>query len=98
MDGKVTAVLGTHTHVQTNDARIMPQGTFFISDVGACMSLHSIIGMKRDKIIRSIFMPGKYRMEASKEYPYILNAVYLNVEAGKVRDWKVINELYHGDN
>jgi 2',3'-cyclic-nucleotide 2'-phosphodiesterase len=45
MDGRVSAVIGSHTHVQTADERILPGGTAFLTDVGACGPQHSIIGM-----------------------------------------------------
>jgi hypothetical protein len=45
MDGRVTAAVGSHTHVQTADERILPAGTAFITDAGACGPLNSIIGM-----------------------------------------------------
>lgn len=44
LDGRVSAVVGTHTHVQTNDARRLPGGTLFISDVGMCGALDGVIG------------------------------------------------------
>lgn len=46
LDGRVTAVLGTHTHVQTADERLLPRGTAFISDVGMCGPVDSVIGVK----------------------------------------------------
>jgi metallophosphoesterase (TIGR00282 family) len=48
-DGRVSAVLGTHTHVPTADARVMPGGTAFISDVGMCGDYDSIIGMEKSE-------------------------------------------------
>ena len=45
-DGKVSGVVGTHTHVQTNDARILPGGTAYITDLGMGGSLNSMIGVK----------------------------------------------------
>lgn len=45
VDGRVTCVVGTHTHVQTNDSRILPKGTAFLTDVGACCAYESILGM-----------------------------------------------------
>jgi calcineurin-like phosphoesterase len=48
-DGKVTLVWGTHTHVQTNDHRILPKGTGFISDLGMCGPAHSVIGMDPER-------------------------------------------------
>ena len=48
LDGRVTAVLGTHTHVQTSDARIMPKGTAAITDVGMTGPHDSVIGVKTE--------------------------------------------------
>jgi len=44
LDGQVSAVIGTHTHVQTSDARILPQGTAYVTDAGACAPYNSVIG------------------------------------------------------
>jgi metallophosphoesterase (TIGR00282 family) len=51
LDGRVTAVLGTHTHVPTADERILPQGTAFQTDVGMTGPYESIIGMRPEKVI-----------------------------------------------
>lgn len=93
LDGKVTACIGTHTHVQTNDARILPQGTFFITDVGMCGSYNSIIGFKISKIIEKYHTGLSNKFEAEKEKPYIFNAILLQTENGKTVDFKVFNEL-----
>lgn len=52
LDGKVTAVLGTHTHVQTNDAQILPNGTAFVTDVGMSGAFNSVIGMATEVALR----------------------------------------------
>ena len=52
LDGKVDCVFGTHTHVQTNDAAILPEGTAFITDIGMTGAIDSILGMKPDSIIK----------------------------------------------
>jgi 2',3'-cyclic-nucleotide 2'-phosphodiesterase len=57
LDGKVSAVVGTHTHIQTADERVLPGGTAFITDVGMCGPLNSVIGMEKEAIIRR-FMTG----------------------------------------
>jgi metallophosphoesterase (TIGR00282 family) len=57
-DGKVTAVLGTHTHVQTADERIMPNGTAYITDLGMTGPVYSILGMEKDPIIEK-FLNGR---------------------------------------
>ena len=58
LDGQVTAVVGTHTHVQTADDRVLPDGTAYITDVGMCGPFDSVIGMaKRTKLI-GMFLVG----------------------------------------
>jgi metallophosphoesterase (TIGR00282 family) len=52
LDGRVAAVLGTHTHVPTADARVLPQGTGFITDLGMCGPYESIIGADVDAVVR----------------------------------------------
>ena len=51
LDGKVSGIVGTHTHVQTADEHILPQGTAFITDLGFCGALHSVIGMQPENVI-----------------------------------------------
>ena len=51
-DGKVSAVLGTHTHVQTRDYRILDKGTAYISDVGMCGPYNSILGTRKEEVIQ----------------------------------------------
>jgi len=52
LDGKVTAVIGTHTHVQTNDAKILPGGTAFLSDVGMAGAEYSILGREVESVLK----------------------------------------------
>lgn len=54
LDGRVALVLGTHTHVPTADARILPKGTGFITDVGMCGPYHSIIGRDVDSVVKGM--------------------------------------------
>jgi len=54
VDGMVTAVIGTHTHVQTNDAQIFPEGTAYITDAGLTGAVDSILGMKPDKMVEKM--------------------------------------------
>lgn len=61
LDGRVTLLIGTHTHAPTSDYRVMPQGTAFQSDVGMCGDYHSVIGMKPDEPLRRFLqkVPGE---------------------------------------
>ncbi|MDI3327251.1 MAG: TIGR00282 family metallophosphoesterase [Alicyclobacillaceae bacterium] len=63
-DGKVSAVVGTHTHVQTADERILPMGTAYITDVGMTGPFNGIIGMKREPVIRRMLthMPSRFEV------------------------------------
>ncbi|MEK6654008.1 MAG: TIGR00282 family metallophosphoesterase [Thermodesulfobacteriota bacterium] len=62
LDGKVTAVLGTHTHVQTADDRILPGGTAYITDVGMTGPFDSVIGIKKEAILQRFLLqiPNKF--------------------------------------
>jgi hypothetical protein len=62
LDGKVSAVVGTHTHVQTADERIMPGGTAFLCDAGMCGPIDSILGREASPVIQRFIdcMPCKY--------------------------------------
>lgn len=61
-DGKVSAVIGTHTHVQTADERVLPKGTAYITDVGMTGPHDSVIGSRRDQVIDSFLtmMPARF--------------------------------------
>ena len=54
LDGRVSALFGTHTHVQTSDAQVLPNGTGYITDVGMTGTIHSVLGVKTDIIINRL--------------------------------------------
>lgn len=64
LDGKVTAVVGTHTHTPTADGRILPRGTAFITDVGMTGPFDSVLGMKKEAALRRMMLgtPHKYEV------------------------------------
>ena len=76
LDGRATAVLGTHTHVPTADARILPGGTAFISDVGMTGPRGGVIGVKREQAIQSMLTRMPVKFETSTEDPW-LNGVLI---------------------
>ncbi len=67
LDGKVSAVLGTHTHVQTADAQILPGGTAYISDVGMSGPYESVIGMKIDVAVKRFTNQTPYKYEIATD-------------------------------
>ena len=79
LDGRVAAVVGTHTHVQTADARILPGGTAYITDVGMTGPHDSIIGMERADILARFVTGLPARMEPASENPR-LQAVVIDAD------------------
>jgi 2',3'-cyclic-nucleotide 2'-phosphodiesterase len=79
LDGRVTAVVGTHTHVPTADARVLPGGTAYISDVGMTGPRGGIIGVKREQALESLVTRMPVRFETSSDDPW-LNAVLITAE------------------
>jgi len=66
LDGKVSAVLGTHTHVQTADDRILPGGTAYITDVGMTGPFDSVIGIKKDTILQRFLLQIPTKFDVAK--------------------------------
>lgn len=66
LDGRVSAVFGTHTHVPTGDERILPAGTAFITDVGMTGGYEGIIGFRPDKVLRKFYLQTNVPLEVSK--------------------------------
>jgi metallophosphoesterase (TIGR00282 family) len=79
VNGKVSAVIGTHTHVQTADERILSEGTAFITDAGMTGAINSVIGMKKDKIIKKFLTHIPYRFETARG-PALLSGVIIDSE------------------
>jgi metallophosphoesterase (TIGR00282 family) len=84
LDGRVSSVIGTHTHIQTSDERILPRGTGFITDVGMTGPYEGILGVDREIIIRRFLMHMPIRFEVAKG-SLQFNAVYIEAdnETGK---------------
>ena len=80
VDGRLTACVGTHTHVPTSDARVLPDGTAYISDVGMTGPRGGVIGMKRELALKRFVTQMPVKLETSDEDPW-LNGVL--IEAGE---------------
>jgi 2',3'-cyclic-nucleotide 2'-phosphodiesterase len=79
LDGRVTACVGTHTHVPTADARVLPGGTAYITDVGMTGPLGGVIGVKREQALERFIKLTNVRFETSDEDPW-LNAVLIEAD------------------
>ena len=92
LDGKVDAVLGTHTHVQTNDAQVLPRGLMYITDLGMCGSYDSVLGVKAEIIL------NRY-LEIDNQAPFVfedkgrkqINGVLLDMDKKSI---KIVNEIF----
>jgi 2',3'-cyclic-nucleotide 2'-phosphodiesterase len=80
LDGRVGAVFGTHTHVPTADARVLPGGTAFISDVGMTGARTSVLGVKPEQALRALITQMPVRFETAEDDVWVMGAV---VEIGE---------------
>ncbi len=79
LDGRVSAMVGTHTHVQTNDSRIFSQGTAYITDVGMTGPFDGILGVQKEIVIQRFLkqLPARFTIDEGK---YQLNAVCIDLK------------------
>jgi metallophosphoesterase (TIGR00282 family) len=80
LDGRVTAVVGTHTHVPTADARVLPGGTAYVTDVGMTGPRGGVIGVRRELALEAMTTKMPVRFETSDEDPW-LNGVLIRASA-----------------
>lgn len=93
LDGRVSAVIGTHTHVMTADERILPQGTAYITDAGMTGAFDSVIGMEKEPIIEKFLtqLPTKFEVA---EHDVRFNGVVVEVDehSGRAMKIRAINQ------
>jgi calcineurin-like phosphoesterase len=96
LDGKVAAVIGTHTHVQTADERILPGGTACLTDVGMTGPHDGVIGMDKDGVIARFVsgLPGRFETAGGDPR---LNAVIIDVDAATGRATRIERLSYSED-
>ena len=90
LDGKVSAVIGTHTHVQTADERVLPGGTAYITDVGMTGPTDSVIGVKVQQVMHRFLLQTPSRFEVAKKGPTVMSAVVVAIDesTGRATDIK----------
>jgi metallophosphoesterase (TIGR00282 family) len=84
LDGRVTAVVGTHTHVPTADARVLPEGTAYITDVGMTGPRGGVIGVRRELALEAMITKMPIKFETSREDPW-LNGVLIRASDRPMR-------------
>lgn len=94
MDGRVAAVVGTHTHVQTADARVLPGGTAYITDVGMTGPLDSVIGVRKQDALSRFRLGIPSRFQIAKGDP-LFCAVTLVLDEGSGRAERIVTHWDH---
>ena len=79
LDGKVSAILGTHTHVQTNDAHVLPNGTAFISDVGMTGFANGVLGCTKETVVEKIIYGKQSKFQTPDEGRGVFSAVVIDI-------------------
>ena len=97
LDGRVSAVVGTHTHVQTADNRILPKGTAFMSDVGMTGPYDGILGMEREVVLRRFVTGMPARFEVPKDGRSQLSAVYIEIDKKNGKAKKIERIMINDD-
>ena len=80
IDGKVSAVLGTHNHVQANDAHVLPNGTAFISDVGMTGFADGVLGCTKETVVEKIIYGKQSKFQTPDEGRGVFSAVVLDID------------------
>ena len=84
LDGKVDAIVGTHTHVPTCDQMVLPKGTLYITDVGMCGAVDSSLGVKAEITIRMFLTARNQRFEWESAGRRAFRSVLLDTEANSI--------------
>ena len=92
LDGRVSAVVGTHTHVPTADERILPGGTAYITDVGMAGARDSVIGIQREQAIQKFLTGRPHRFEPAKGGLF-LSAVFIAIDPESGRALSIAREV-----
>ena len=80
LDGRVNAVVGTHTHIQTADERILPQGTAYITDLGMVGPWNSILGVKTEIILQKFTTAMPCRFDLEESGPMVYSALIVDID------------------
>ncbi|RDW19551.1 TIGR00282 family metallophosphoesterase [Oceanobacillus arenosus] len=97
IDGRVSAVVGTHTHTQTADERILPAGTAYITDVGMTGPYDGILGVEREAVIKRFLTSLPVRFETTKEGRTQLNGFFVTIDDSSGKATKVERIMINED-
>jgi metallophosphoesterase (TIGR00282 family) len=98
LDGRVSAVIGTHTHVQTSDNRVLPSGTAYLTDVGMTGPYDGILGVEKDLVIKRFITSLPVRFEVPKTGRALLSAALVQIDPKTGLAKKIERILINDDN
>ena len=81
LDGKVTAVLGTHTHIPTADTQVLPNGTAYQTDIGMVGPVESVLGMRVESSINRFVTQRRVKFQQSEDSEFLFQAALVEVDA-----------------
>jgi len=93
LDGRVSAVFGTHTHIPTADERILPGGTAYITDVGMAGARNTVIGIKRDQALLKFLTSRPIRFEPEKGGSF-LSCIVVEIETATGKALSIVREIH----
>jgi len=96
LDGRVSAVVGTHTHVPTADERVLPKGTAYISDVGMVGGRNAVIGISREQALQRFLTSRPQRFEPSRDGLF-LSCVFIDIDPATGRALSIAREVLAED-
>jgi 2',3'-cyclic-nucleotide 2'-phosphodiesterase len=99
LDGRFSGVVGSHTHIPTADARVLPQGTAYVSDTGMVGPLNSVLGVDHRIIVERFLTGIGRRFEVAKDGPVVFNSVLIDVdeETGRARSIERVDRVWDPD-
>lgn len=97
LDGRVSAVVGTHTHIQTNDARILPNGTAYLTDAGMTGAYDSVLGVETHIILEKFLTQLPVRHEIPEEGRKLLSGCYIEIDDYTGKATKIENIVINED-
>jgi metallophosphoesterase (TIGR00282 family) len=96
LDGRVSAVIGTHTHVPTSDERVLPKGTAYISDAGMAGGRNAVIGISREQALQRFLTSRPQRFEPSRDGLF-LSGVFVKIDAATGKALSITREVLAED-
>ncbi len=98
LDGRVAAVVGTHTHVPSADARLLPRGTAMVTDLGMCGARDSIVGSEVEAVLTRMRTGLPTRLPPAERGPYVLNGALIEIDdgAGRARSIERVDRRWDG--